>query len=139
MMIIFPYCSFKCDRENNNKICQNRYIHTEPNIEINITKLVDRYLTNNISRAIVCGGLEPMDSFDDLYLFIKELRRYSDDDIVIYTGYNRDEIVDKIHVLSREKNIIMKFGRYIPNQKTHYDPILGVNLASDNQYAERIS
>ena len=35
-------------------------------------------------------------------------------------------------------NIIIKFGRYIPNQKPHYDEVLGVNLASDNQYAERI-
>lgn len=33
----------------------------------------------------------------------------------------------------------LKFGRYIPNQTPHYDSILGVNLASDNQYAERIS
>ena len=37
------------------------------------------------------------------------------------------------------KNIIIKFGRYIPNQQAHYDDILGVNLASNNQYAIKIS
>ena len=36
------------------------------------------------------------------------------------------------------KNIIIKYGRYIPDQEPHYDEVLGVNLASDNQYAERL-
>jgi hypothetical protein len=36
------------------------------------------------------------------------------------------------------KNIIIKYGRYIPNQTPHYDEVLGVYLASDNQYAVRI-
>ena len=35
--------------------------------------------------------------------------------------------------------IIIKYGRFIPNQQKHYDEILGVYLASDNQYAEKIS
>ena len=37
------------------------------------------------------------------------------------------------------ENIIIKFGRYIPNQEKHYDDVLGIELASDNQYAEVIS
>ena len=37
------------------------------------------------------------------------------------------------------KNIIIKFGRYIPNRNNKYDEILGVTLASDNQFAEKIS
>ena len=36
-------------------------------------------------------------------------------------------------------NIIIKFGRFIPNQQSHYDAVLGIKLASSNQYAERIS
>ena len=42
-------------------------------------------------------------------------------------------------MLSYFDNIIIKFGRYIPNKQSHYDNILGVNLASDNQYAVKIS
>ena len=84
-------------------------------------------------------GLEPFDSWSDLLELIKKLRCFVDDDIVIYTGYYKDEIADKIHVLSEYKNIIVKFGRQIPNQEKHYDEVLGVYLASDNQYAENIS
>jgi len=35
-------------------------------------------------------------------------------------------------------NIIIKYGRFIPGQEKHYDEILGVYLASNNQYAERL-
>ena len=52
---------------------------------------------------------------------------------------NLTKIYDKLTLLSQYKNLIMKFGRFIPNQKPHYDEILGVNLASNNQYARRIS
>jgi hypothetical protein len=37
------------------------------------------------------------------------------------------------------KNIIIKFGRFVPNQEKHYDEVLGIELASPNQYARRIS
>jgi len=37
------------------------------------------------------------------------------------------------------KNIIIKYGRFIPDKEKHYDEVLGIYLASDNQYAERIS
>ena len=57
----------------------------------------------------------------------------------ILAGYNKEEIQDKIDILKNFINIIIKFGRYIPNQKPHYDEVLGVNLASDNQYGEKIS
>ena len=71
--------------------------------------------------------------------FITQLRVECLDDVVIYTGYNKEEIIDKVLVLSQFKNIIIKFGRYIPGQEKHYDNILGVYLAANNQYAEKIS
>ena len=46
---------------------------------------------------------------------------------------------DEIEELERCENIIVKYGRYIPDQEKHYDEVLGVYLASNNQYAERIS
>ena len=58
------------------------------------------------------------------------------DPIVIYTGYTEDEVKEKFSPIYLYENIIIKYGRYIPNQKSHYDEILGVNLASDNQYAK---
>ena len=60
-------------------------------------------------------------------------------DAKIVTGDIVGEIKDYIDQLKQYKNIIVKFGRYIPGQQTHKDEVLGVNLASDNQYTEKIS
>ena len=139
MFIIFPRCSFKCDREFGTQICQNCGITAEPDIEIAPVVLVQKYISNPITKAVVCGGLEPFDSFDDLIEFVTQFRRVSMDDIVIYTGYYKNEIEEQIEKLSQFENIIIKFGRYKPNQEKHFDPVLGVYLASDNQYAEKIS
>jgi DNA gyrase/topoisomerase IV subunit B len=80
-----------------------------------------------------------MDSFGDLIEFVRLFREKSDDDIVIYTGYYKEEIEDYINQLKQYKNIIVKFGRYIPDEEKHRDSVLEVNLASNNQYAEKIS
>lgn len=140
MFLIFPYCSFKCDKECGKKICQNSPLVKQPNIEITTDKIIKQYLDNPISHAIVCGGLEPLDSFNDLVEFIIKLRFIykCEDDVVIYTGFNRDEVLDKINTLKQFNNIIVKFGRYIPDQKPHIDPILKIYLASDNQFAEKL-
>ena len=135
MTIIFPYCTFKCGEG----YCQNSELAKAPIIEMNVNNLVDRYINNPITEAVVMQGLEPFDSWNDLKSFVHELREYCNDDIVIYTGYDKNEIIEKINELSKYTNIIVKFGRYIPNQEKHFDDLLGVYLASNNQYAERIS
>ena len=146
MFIIFPYCDFKCDREAGCSICQNSSLAHMPNYEIPIEEIVKRYMNNPITKAIVCGGLEPFDSYGELYNLIKEFRKYTDDDIVIYTGYEENKEFKHLlqynlalGYLKEFPNIIIKFGRFIPNQEAHYDEVLGVKLASDNQYARRIS
>ena len=135
MTIMFPTCSFKCGSE----YCQNTSLINESIIDLAIENIVDRYINNPITEAIVMQGLEPFDSYDDLIGLVKALRQRCDDDIVIYTGYRKDELGKEIKQLSIYKNIIIKYGRYVPNQDPHYDKILEVKLASDNQYAERIS
>lgn len=140
MFVAFPRCSFKCEKECGKHVCQNSILATTPNITIPTCKLVKRYIENNISQSIICGGLEPFDSWEMLFSFIYTLREITNDDIVIYTGYNNEEIADKIYILKKNfSNIIVKFGRFIPDQEKHYDEVLGVYLASPNQYAERIS
>lgn len=142
MVIEFPYCDFKCDKECGKPICQNSSLIKMPNIEIEEEYIIDRYLKNPITEAIICQGLEPLDTMVMLLLFIRIFRKFSNDDIVIYTGYNKEEerSQDLIEFIKKNqyKNIIIKYGRYIPNQTPHYDEILGVKLASDNQYAERL-
>ena len=139
MFISFSSCTWKCEKECGRKVCQNGTLATTPNINIGIKTIVNKYINNPITKSIVCGGLEPFDTFDDLLQLIAYLRVLTDDDIVIYTGYYKEEIADRIALLSKYKNIVIKYGRYIPDQKEHYDEVLGVSLASENQYAERIS
>lgn len=139
MVIMFPTCDFKCDRECGRQICQNGALAAAPPIPILIKEIVESYLQNDMNQAIVCQGLEPFDSWSDLFYLVQLFRKHTNDDIVIYTGYNKDEIKDKVFLLDMFPNIIIKYGRYIPGQEPHYDEILGVKLASDNQYAEKIS
>lgn len=139
MFIIFPSCNWKCDKEAGCAICQNSALAQEPDIEIPIHKIVHRYKDNPITQAIVCAGLEPFESWEDLHHLIIELRMITNDDIVIYTGFKYEEINYAVDFLSQFPNIIIKYGRFIPNQTPHFDEVLGIELASDNQYAERIS
>lgn len=138
-MFISTYtCSFKCDKECGQAVCQNLPLVSQPTLEIDNKRLIQRYLANPITKAVVIGGLEPFDDTLDLINFIFDFRSYCNDDIVIYTGYNQDEIIQYIDRIYYVKNIIIKFGRYIPNQKPHYDEVLGIMLASDNQKGVRI-
>jgi len=139
MFIGFPNCTFKCEKDCGIKCCQNSDLVKSRNILFDTNAIIDRYLDNYITKSIVFGGLEPFDSWNDMYNLIKQFRQYTRDYIVIYTGYNKNEIKDKIQELKSFDNIIIKFGRFIPNQKSHFDKVLGVKLNSDNQYAEIIS
>ncbi|MBQ6907421.1 MAG: 4Fe-4S cluster-binding domain-containing protein [Clostridia bacterium] len=141
-MFIASYkCSGKCEKECGMRVCQNSTLATAPNIKISTRDIIERYLKNPLTEAIVFGGLEPFDDFDSVAWLIKVLRLnyMCDDVVVIYTGYYLEEIQDKIDILKQFKNIIIKFGRFIPNNKGKFDKVLGVRLASDNQYAKQIS
>ena len=140
MFIVFSTCTWKCEKECGIKgMCQNTQLANTSEIDCDDDQLIQRYLDNQITKAIVFGGLEPFDRFDEMYLFIKKFRKLDKSTFVIYTGYYEDEIVDKIRLLKQFPNIIVKFGRFIPNQQPNYDEVLGISLASDNQYAKKIS
>ena len=88
MVIEFPCCDFKCDKECGKPVCQNNPLTKIRNIEVEEEYIIERYLKNPIAEAIVCQGLEPLDTMVMLFLFIKRFRDFSNDDLVIYTGYN---------------------------------------------------
>lgn len=138
MFLLFNRCSFKCDKECGCQVCQNSALANEKNIEITVDKIIDRYMTNPITKALVCGGLEPFDSWEDLQCLILNFRYYTNDDIVIYTGYYKEEIdKEKIDWLKLYSPIIIKYGRFIPNNEEYFNNDLGVKLASKNQYTEK--
>lgn len=138
LTIEMPICKgFKCGGE----FCQNSSLAKAPTIDVRDETIIDFYLHKTPAAALCFQGLEPFDSFDDMICFISKFRNdfLIKDDIVIYTGYNKDEISTELVELQQFENIIIKFGRYIPHHEPHFDKVLGVKLASDNQYAERIS
>ena len=155
MVIGFPSCTFKCERDCGCRgMCQNLGLVTAPNIEMSYEHIVDRYLKNPITKAIIMAGLEPFDSVQNLVFLINSFRKNTDDDIVIYTGYTEEEVKNMHYTMqyswgkqnysylgeiAKHPNIIIKYGRYRPNEEPHYDAVLGIRLASPNQYAVRIS
>ena len=138
MFIGFPTCTFKCEKDCGKCLCQNSSLTQAPTIDVSIESIVKKYVSNPLSRAIVCGGLEPFDSYYDLKELLTKIREETDDDFVIYTGYTEQELTNEIRELSCFKNVVIKFGRFIPDQDSHFDKVLGVNLASNNQYGVRL-
>ena len=153
MYIAFPSCTFKCDEENGSQYCINCGLVKKPDIEITKEQLIERYLSNPITKGFVLAGLEPIDSFTELFAFVDCARRqyHIDDPIIIYTGYTEEELINGQFANQKMKTdktfgeewkaltkygVIVKFGRFRPNQEKHYDEVLGVYLASDNQYAK---
>ena len=142
MFIAFPKCDFKCFKELGLEIsgCQNYEILKMPDIKIKIDKVFERYVKNPITEAVILGGLEPFFNFDEVYNLISYFRQKNcNDDFVIYTGYYPNEVENYVEKLKKFKNIIIKFGRFIPKSASIFDKILGVKLASKNQFAEKIS
>lgn len=142
MLIATSKCDWKCCKEAGIPItvCQNEPLAQQETVEMPILELFHRYMGNPISKAIMFGGLEPMLQFNEILSVIDTFRSGGcTDEFVIFTGYNPDEVPKEIKLLKQRENIIVKFGRYVPNSKSRYDDILGVTLASENQYAEKIS
>ena len=122
-------------------VCQNDGWRSCAPIAMSDRQICMRYMANPLTNAIVIGGLEQFEQAKEVRKLVWMLRNVfmCDDDVVIYTGYTPDEIEEEVKLLSEFKNIIIKYGRYVPNARTRYDDVLGVNLVSDNQYAVKIS
>ena len=140
MFIGMGTCTWKCCKESNIPItvCQNHELINNTR-DVDITSIIESYKNNSITEALVIGGLEPFDTFSDLLTLVDAFRQSCSDDIVIYTGYYPYEISNHLTYLCEYENIIIKFGRFIPNNNPHRDDVLGVDLISDNQYAVKLN
>lgn len=143
MFLGTAFCDWKCCREIGvaPSACQNHQTVTSSKARaIPIESLCRRYLQNPITSAVVFGGLEPFLQTEEVLAFVRTLRGMGcEDDIVIYTGYEPNEVSKPLELLRNYPNIVVKFGRYRPNSDGVFDPTLGVHLASSNQHAEKIS
>ena len=141
MVILFPTCTFKCDKENKCDLCQNAKLLQEPDILVDPKAIVDRYMKNSITEGFVFSGMEPFDSTEDLYSLLSNIREVTEDVVIIYTGYTYSELIDRgdIKKLREYRNIVLKVGRFVPNRPSRFDNVLGVTLSSDNQFAIQLT
>ena len=141
MFIATSVCSFKCETECGKRCCQNGPLALAPSIETETESIIKRYLANDITSAVVFGGLEPLDKISDIVGFLRLFRESygCTDDVVVYTGYTKEEAGSVMDDIGRKYGpLVVKYGRFVPDQEPHFDPVLGVSLASPNQFAERI-
>lgn len=129
--------------------CQNSELAQAPIVELKAADLLKRYAWE--SGSVVVGGLEPfndMESLKELATAYRDFVSYLNsetelDKLVIYTGYNPDEVINRVeeiyNIVKGKLTLIVKFGRFVPGQKPHFDDVLGVELVSDNQFAKRIT
>lgn len=140
LLLVFPKCSGKCNG------CQNWQLFNIKNIRTyKIKSIVELYNNLNTHKSIVCAGLEPFDSFDELLSLISEIVKLEKSvDFVIYTGYNKEETtflvkelleIFKKYSMYTENKLIIKYGRYDKSKSEKwYSYSLGVDLATNNQY-----
>lgn len=142
MFIATCFCDYKCCTELGLDIgvCQNAPLAKSENIDIPYQTIYEQFINNPITKAVVIGGMEPMIQINEVIDLINLFRNQGENcPFIIYTGYYPNEIPEPLERLKQYKNIIIKFGRFVPNEKSRYDEVLGVTLASDNQYAKVIS
>lgn len=142
LFLITCKCDWKCCHEANIPItvCQNEPVVRQVTKEFLISSIYKAYIDNEITKAVVIGGLEPILQFEEVLSLLDYFRKQNcNDDFVIYTGYYKEEIEKEIEQLKKYPNVILKYGRYKPNSVSRFDDVLQITLASDNQYAERIS
>ena len=58
MTIEMPYCSFKCDKECGERVCQNSALAAAADIEISVSNLIERYIKNPVTTSIVFQSLK---------------------------------------------------------------------------------
>lgn len=141
MLIACEKCDYKCATDGgfNTAVCQNSHLAQMPTINLSNEEIFARYKFNPITSAIILAGMEPFLQFEEILDFIRFVRLQScSDTCIIYTGYREDEVAEQIDKLKPLGNIIVKFGRYVPNGEPHFDEVLGVVLANQEQYAKRI-
>ena len=119
-------CSLKC------KGCWNKSMHDfEGGFYIKIEDLIiqikESIENNNIKCVTILGG-EPLEQLDELLELMKLIKKL-DIGIILYTGYEKEEInsSDKIKILDYADLLIS--GRYIEERRNINNHLFG----SDNQ------
>lgn len=133
-------CDWKCCIEAgiSNDVCQNHNIAKQGEARLPFDVILNR-VNSSLTDAIIFGGLEPLLQTKEVCGLIEYLRECGvKKDILVYTGYYLEEIDSGVLERLKKCHVILKCGRYIPNKPKKFDKILGITLASDNQYGVQL-
>lgn len=136
------FCDWKCCKESGLPLstCQNYSWSNNEIVEVSFNSIVNRIKGNLLTDAVIIGGLEPLIQINEVVQLISYIRQQGlKNDIVIYTGYYDYEIEDNTLLELKKYNVLMKCGRYKPNKIPFFSTLLGITLASDNQYVLKLS
>lgn len=133
------YCDFKCCHDNNcdHTMCQNSAIEKFPIDMVDDEIILETYRQSMVAEAVIFGGFEPFWQIDEIEDLLKLFRKNNiDAPFVVYTGYTEAEVAHLLGKLVPYGNVVIKYGRYRPDNSQHKDEVLGVTLISENQYAK---
>jgi len=137
LYIATPFCNFKCVKEAKEKgvevTCHNGGLDYVS--DMSAQDVVEKHLSiNPFAECIILSGLDPIDNWVETKQFINDFRKITDMEIVLFTGYYPNEIMDKLVELEHHEDIMFKFGRFNPINKPRFDDLGGVKLSTGNQY-----
>ena len=132
------YCDWKCCKEAGIDVCHNLPIAKQENVKLTFSDALS-IVNNSVTDAVLFGGLEPLLQSEEVTHLIRYFREHGvKKDIVVYTGYYIEEIDKDVLESLTQCHVILKCGRFIPNRPSKFDDVLGVTLASDNQYGVQL-
>jgi hypothetical protein len=140
-----PRCNFKCVREAREKgieivECQNHALAGSLPTDYSAEEVAKAYHESVFAEALLLSGLDPLDCWEDVIVFLREFRAIEPGvEVVLYTGYYEHEVLEQVRQLSELGNVMVKFGRYDPSVPPGYDEVGGVTLASGNQHFRRLA
>ena len=109
----FQGCNIKC------KGCMSKYTwNFEKKYKRNIEDVIEEILSYPSKKITISGG-EPFDQPKELKYLLKILKENDFKDILVYTGYNYDEIKDKYKDILKYIDVLVA-GRFIEGLESEY-------------------
>ncbi len=117
----FQGCSIKC------KGCMSKYTWEFDKKYVRDVKEVLREILSYPSKNITISGGEPFDQPEALEYLLKKLKLNGFKDILVYTGYEYEEIKDRYKDILKYIDVLIS-GRFVEGLETEY-----IWKGSDNQ------
>ena len=109
----FQGCSIRC------KGCMSKYTWDfDEKYKTNVEDVLKEIFSFNVKKITISGG-EPFDQSEALEYILKKLKENNFDDILVYTGYEYDELTKKYKNILDYIDVLIA-GRFIEGLESNY-------------------